>query len=120
MVGRAALEIVTDIDVPYETAGICSANSLSTLCAGIVALRALVLASLALWREARVKQSARANLNDAFILESLCDRRSTPNLVLSAEVAMRRGAEERLRDSESNEAAGIGTFIIGVQAGLVF
>jgi PAS domain S-box-containing protein len=87
---------------------------------------ALVLASLALWGEAGVKQTARAGLNEAFILESLfIIGAALPCLVLSADVTMRRRAEASLRESEeqlrlSNEAASIGTFIIDIQAGLVF
>jgi PAS domain S-box-containing protein len=77
---------------------------------------ALVLAGIAIWGATAVKPSDRSSISDAFTLVSMVIGAALPSLVLSAEVAVRGQAQERLRASEERfrgifEYAGTGIAI---------
>jgi PAS domain S-box-containing protein len=84
---------------------------------------ALVLAGIAIWDATALKPSNRTSINDAFTLVSMVIGAALPSLILSAEVALRRKAQERLRESEERfrgifEYAGTGIAIADMEGRL--
>jgi PAS domain S-box-containing protein len=90
------------------------------------ATAALLIAFLAIWSAANVEPPDRTIINEAFLFVSMfVIGVAIPCLALSADVALRQQAEERLREGEerlrlANEAGGVGTFVIDVEAGKSF